>query len=518
MDVALLWRCAKLPDRLDGPDLLQRVVLLLAESAAARVAAAEAAEEAAEEQEEVEEEEAAGGEAAGGDRRPAKVAGDEAAAVEKERAEAAAERRAARRRYTAQAAAGALPGQLLALHLYACQLIEVGLAGALGPQAHAASGGSGSGSDGQGGACGESSEPTGAAAGALRSPGKVAGAATAAAATAGESTTDAASTGSALGTVPAKASVLEQSPPPPLTSMGSLPRASGLGLGFGPDPRLVLPLKRQAASLLSSLKGRAVRLLRGQVAAQQREAHTVTQQGRQAQQQRVAKSKQRTASKALKSERSGECGHAPVPDVLATAAAQEEQEEREEDKAAEEENEKAAAMAMAVPDAAEMVLDAAVRYSRAAAADELLGMYPASVEGYARAADLLLFLLADLPAPPGWRHAPGDQGDGVLGCRQAAGQGAKAVQPQAPLGAGQAGCDGGDGDGLREGVAEGAAAGAAAPAAAPAAAAAVPLMLPERLRPQLSAERRRHAHTVYAAVKLRQAACMQALNAQLSSV
>jgi hypothetical protein len=38
--------------------------------------------------------------------------------------------------------------------------------------------------------------------------------------------------------------------------------------------------------------------------------------------------------------------------------------------------------------------------SRAAAADELLGMYSASVEGYAKAADLLLYLLTPMPGLP----------------------------------------------------------------------------------------------------------------------
>eukprot|EP00955_Chlamydomonas_euryale_P022676 239698-Chlamydomonas_euryale.AAC.1 len=64
-----------------------------------------------------------------------------------------------------------------------------------------------------------------------------------------------------------------------------------------------------------------------------------------------------------------------------------------------------------IPSAVDVILDSASRYACAAAADELLDLLPSSVDGYARAADLLLFLLVDVPGVPAAVKPPGYAGD-----------------------------------------------------------------------------------------------------------
>ncbi|MEW5296785.1 MAG: hypothetical protein WDW36_000039 [Sanguina aurantia] len=50
-----------------------------------------------------------------------------------------------------------------------------------------------------------------------------------------------------------------------------------------------------------------------------------------------------------------------------------------------------------VPSGSDMVYDSALRFGRSAAVDELLGAHRRGVEGYAKSADLLLFLLTEVP-------------------------------------------------------------------------------------------------------------------------
>lgn len=114
-----------------------------------------------------------------------------------------------------------------------------------------------------------------------------------------------------------------------------------------------------------------------------------------------------------------------------------------------------------VPRAPDALLDTAVRYSRAAAGEELLGNCRGAIEQYARAADLLLFLLA--PTMP-TANDPADDGPS----------------------------------------------GGAAGERGPEAAAAAALM---RVRPRLPQPEHQRLCKYYAAVRLRQSACMSALNA-----